>query len=55
MLSHILSFTDRMGDTGEARSILPTVQLGPRDVIIDKADTGFGFNVRGQVCSLLCI
>lgn len=25
------------------------VPSGPRDVVIEKMDTGFGFNVRGQV------
>ena len=28
---------------------LPQVQTGPRDVVIEKGDAGFGFNVRGQV------
>lgn len=28
---------------------LPQVQTGPRDVLIEKGDAGFGFNVRGQV------
>lgn len=38
-----------MGERTETVSILPSVELGPREVVIDKADTGFGFNVRGQV------
>ena len=28
---------------------LPQVEYGPKDVIINKGENGFGFNVRGQV------
>lgn len=40
---------DDCGDRSSDSSQSIQISSGPRQVIIEKIDTGFGFNVRGQV------
>lgn len=40
---------DDCGDPSSDSSQSIQISSGPRQVIIEKIDTGFGFNVRGQV------